>query len=76
MIDVKANGHDEDRHEELVLQVVAASRETGVAAGYVCQTREEANRRVEQGFRFIPHGSDRTAVQAAFRAAFADTQNW
>ena len=76
MIDVKANGHDESRHEELVLQVVAASRETGVAAGYVCQTREEAYRRVEQGFRFVVHGSDRTAVQTAFREAFADTQRW
>ena len=76
MIDVKANGHDAARHEELVLQVAAAAQETGTAAGYVCQSHEEANTRVGQGFRFVAHGSDRAAVQAAFRAALADSRSW
>ncbi|MAG36743.1 MAG: hypothetical protein CL878_10960 [Dehalococcoidia bacterium] len=76
MIDVKANGHDAARHEELVLQVAAASKATGTAAGYVCSSREEANARVGHGFRFIVHGSDRLAVQTAFGEALADSKNW
>jgi len=57
MLDVKAHGHDEAHHERLTGQVVAASKETGTAAGYLCPDREAAERRIAQGFRFISYGT-------------------
>ncbi|MGH2367938.1 MAG: HpcH/HpaI aldolase family protein, partial [Chloroflexota bacterium] len=67
MLDVKAGGHDEASHESLVQQVLAAARETGTPAGLPCPTREVAEQRIAQGFRFIHYGSDHGILMAGFR---------
>jgi len=76
MIDVKANGHDEQRHEVLVLEVAAASKKTGTPCGYVCQTKEEAERRIEQGFRFINYRSDNSVLLAGLRDLVEHAKGW
>lgn len=76
MIDVKANGHDEAHHERLVEQVAAASKETGTAAGYVCVSREQCERRLQQGFRFINYLSDSSVLLAGMRELREYTRNW
>ena len=58
MINVRAHGHDEAHHEALVQQVAAAGKRTGTAAGYVCQSYEQAQQRVAEGFRFLWFGND------------------
>jgi hypothetical protein len=40
-------------YESLVEPVVAASKKTASAAGYLCAGRERAETRIAQGFRFI-----------------------
>ena len=74
MIDVKAHGHDEAHHERLVQQVVAAAKRTGTPAGYVCQTREQWEQRVAQGFRFINYGSDHSVLTAGMRQLLGHVQ--
>jgi 2-keto-3-deoxy-L-rhamnonate aldolase RhmA len=76
MIDVKAHGGDEARHEALVLQVAEASRRTGVPCGYVTGDPAEATARVRQGFAFINCGSDFGAVDSGLRAAAALARSW
>jgi 4-hydroxy-2-oxoheptanedioate aldolase len=76
MLDVKARGHDEAHHEHLVLQVVAASRQSGVPIGYPCGSREEAERRIGQGFRFINYGSDHGVLTAGFQAILEQRRGW
>jgi 4-hydroxy-2-oxoheptanedioate aldolase len=76
MLDVRARGHDEVHHERLVQQVVAASKQTGVAAGYPCSTRAEAERRIADGFRFIGYGSDHGVLSAGFRELRAHSRDW
>lgn len=76
MIDVKANGHDETYHEHLVLEVAAAAKRTGIAAGYVCQTKAQAEERIAQGFRFINYRSDNSVIQAGFRQLLEDSRSW
>lgn len=76
MINVKANGHDEAYHEELSLQVVEASRQTGTVAGYVCVTHEQAAKRVAQGFKFINYGSDHAAVTSGMKQLKAEYAAW
>ena len=76
MIDVKANGHDEAHHEDLVLQVAAAGRQTGTAAGYVCLDREQAELRRAQGFRFLNYGVDSIILASGFREIRADIEGW
>lgn len=76
MIDVKANGHDAAHHERLVLEVAAASKRTGTAAGYVCQSKAQAEERIAQGFRFIHYGSDNGIIQAGFRQLLQDSRSW
>lgn len=71
MIDVKTRGHGMDRHEALCLEVAKASKETGVAAGYVCGTEEMADRRIAQGFRFINYGLDHAILMAGMAGVAA-----
>ena len=53
--------------EELAQEVLKASKESGVAAGYVTNTPEEAEKRAAQGFRMVCPGHDITALTEAFR---------
>jgi 4-hydroxy-2-oxoheptanedioate aldolase len=76
MIDVKANGHDEAHHERLVLAVAEASGRTGVPAGYVCPTREVAEQRIAQGFRFVNYMSDNSVLMAGMREIARHAQEW
>ncbi len=76
MIDVKANGHDEAHHERLVEEVAAASKETGAAAGYVCDTAKTVERRLAQGFRFINYGLDHFAVMNAMTEIKKQVDGW
>lgn len=76
MIDVKAHGHDEAHHERLVLEVAAAAKRTGVPIGYPCGSRDEAERRIAQGFRFITHANDHGILAAGFAAMLEDRKGW
>ncbi|HEX2037721.1 MAG TPA: aldolase/citrate lyase family protein [Chloroflexota bacterium] len=76
MIDVKANGHDEAEHERLVLHVAEVSKRTGVPAGNVCRSKEDAQRRIAQGFRFINYSSDGAVLLAGMRQLLADARDW
>src|SRR5437867_4033112 len=53
--------------EELVQEVLQASRQTGTAAGYVTGNPAEAERRVAEGFRMVCPGHDVSHLPAAFR---------
>jgi 4-hydroxy-2-oxoheptanedioate aldolase len=64
MLDVRAHGHDADHHEQLVQQVAAASKASGVAAGYVCGSIEDARRRIQDGFRFVTLSGDHAVLMA------------
>ena len=74
MIDVKANGHDEAHHEELVVRVAEAGKETGTAAGYVCMSREQLVQRRDQGFRLLMHGYDSVMLKAGLAAVQGDVE--
>lgn len=76
MIDVKARGHDEAHHEQLCLEVAAASKETGTAAGYVCDSVEIAERRLAQGYRFINYGLDHFALLGGFGEIRGHAERW
>ena len=76
LTDVRANGHDEAHHERLVLEVAAASKETGTPAGYVCATPEMAERRLAQGFRFINYGLDHFVLLGGMRAIREQARQW
>lgn len=52
--------------EDLVQEVLAASKETGVAAGYVTNAPAEAESRAAQGFRMVCPGHDITQLVEAF----------
>ena len=67
MINVHAHGHDEAHHEALVQEVAAASKRTGKAAGYVCQSYEQAQQRVAEGFRFLWFGNDSVFVSVGMQ---------
>ena len=53
--------------EELVQEVLKASNETGVAAGYVTNSPDEAEERAAQGFRMVCPGHDITDLIEAFQ---------
>ena len=53
--------------EELVQEVLKASKESGVAAGYVTNSPAEAEMRTAQGFRMVCPGHDITTLTEAFR---------
>lgn len=76
MIDVKANGHDEAHHERLVEEVAAASKETGTAAGYVCDTAQTVERRLAQGYRFINYGLDHFSLMNGMAEIKAEVDGW
>jgi 2-keto-3-deoxy-L-rhamnonate aldolase RhmA len=76
LTDVRARGGDAARHEQLVLEVAAASKETGTPAGYVSTTREDAERRIEQGFRFINYGLDHFVLLGGMQEIRALARQW
>jgi len=57
---------DEDLVQDLVAEVAAASKETGVAAGYVTGSLDQARERVGQGFRLVNPGHDLSVLRGAF----------
>jgi 2-keto-3-deoxy-L-rhamnonate aldolase RhmA len=65
---IGASSMDDPRVEDLIQEVLAASSTTGVAAGYVTNTPEEAQHRVQQGFRMVCPGHDVTVLPKAFHA--------
>ena len=73
MINVRAHGHDEAHHEALVQQVAAAGKRTGTAAGYVCQSYEQAQQRVAEGFRFLWFGNDSVFVMDGMKNLLEET---
>jgi 2-keto-3-deoxy-L-rhamnonate aldolase RhmA len=76
MLDVQAQGKDAAYHERLVQQVLTASQQTGVAAGFVCPSLEVADERVAQGFRFVSCGSDSGLLRAGFQSILQHTRTW
>jgi 2-keto-3-deoxy-L-rhamnonate aldolase RhmA len=58
-------------HEAAMLDVLAACRNTGKAAGKHCFDAREATQRIEEGFQFVALASDSAFMDAAARAAFA-----
>src|SRR5262245_46688938 len=54
------------REEELVRQVLEATKATGVAAGYVTNTPSEARQRVAEGFRMVCPGHDISVLPQVF----------
>ncbi len=67
-----ASAVTDDIVEDLVEEVASASKDTGVAAGYVTGSYADAERRVKQGFRMVCPGHDITAVRSGF-AGMKDT---
>ncbi|MFN0168058.1 MAG: HpcH/HpaI aldolase family protein [Bryobacteraceae bacterium] len=53
--------------ENLVQEVLTASKETGVAAGYVTNSPAEAETRAAEGFRLVCPGHDVIQLPEAFR---------
>ena len=53
--------------EAAVEEVLRASKETGVAEGYVTNNPVEAAERAAQGFRFVNPGHDLRVLSMAFR---------
>ena len=76
MLDVQAQGKDAAHHERLVQQVLTASQQTGIAAGYVCPNLEVADERVAQGFRFVSCGSDSGLLRTGFQSILEHTRTW
>jgi len=76
MIDVKAHGHDEAHHEQLVQKVLQSCQRAGVAAGYVCPTLESAEKRRAEGFRFFCYMSDTAILASGLREARAQSKGW
>jgi 2-keto-3-deoxy-L-rhamnonate aldolase RhmA len=58
-------------HEAAMLEVVAACRNTGKAAGKHCSSAAEVNERIDQGFQYLALLSDASLMEAAARAALA-----
>lgn len=57
-------------HAAAIMEVLKTAKEAGVAAGIHCANAEDANMRIEQGFKFIAISSDAGFVRAAASAAF------
>jgi 2-keto-3-deoxy-L-rhamnonate aldolase RhmA len=45
-------------HEEAIRTVLMAEKKTGKTPGIECFSAEVVNRRIEQGFRFLPLSGD------------------
>ena len=76
LVDLKSRGHGQELHEKLTLEVLAASKETGTAAGYVCVDHAMATKRIEQGFRFISYGVDHCIVMDAMKEMLSNVAKW
>lgn len=59
------------RHEEAMLQVLAAAKKAGKAAGKHCFTPAEVSARIGQGFQFLALSSDAVFLNKASQEAFA-----
>jgi 2-keto-3-deoxy-L-rhamnonate aldolase RhmA len=57
---------EDDLVQDLVAEVADASKETGVAAGYVTGSLEQAKHRVDQGFRLVNPGHDLGELRSLF----------
>jgi 4-hydroxy-2-oxoheptanedioate aldolase len=62
-------------HEEAIMEVLAACRRTGKAAGKHCFDAAETTRRIDEGFQFLPVLGDAAFMQGAARTAFAAIEN-
>lgn len=58
--------------EEGVQQILAAARKAGKFAGMFCSGVQDANRRIEQGFRFLNAGGDVRMAARAGQAALSE----
>lgn len=59
------------RHEAAMLEVLAAARRTGKAAGKHCFSAAEVSLRIGQGFQFLALSSDAALLARAAQAEFA-----
>ena len=57
-------------HEAAVMEVLAAARKTGKAAGKHCSSASEVSARIGQGFQFLALSSDARLMDRAAREAF------
>ena len=62
-------------HEDAIMEVLAACRRTGKAAGKHCFDAMEATRRIDEGFQFLPILGDAAFMVAAARAAFETVEH-
>lgn len=62
-------GHPD--HEAAIASVVEAGKTAGVPVGINCLTLDDANRRLEQGFRFVAVGQDLSFAVAAAKATLS-----
>lgn len=69
-MDVKDTGPG-TAHEAAVLEVLAAAKKVGKAAGKYCDGAAEVNVRIAQGFQFLALSSDVGLMAKAARAEFA-----
>lgn len=58
-------------HEAAMMDVLAAAKKTGKAAGKHCFGGDEVTQRIQQGFQFLACASDMGFVSKAARAEFA-----
>lgn len=58
-------------HEAAIMQVLAAAKKTGKAAGKHCFNPQELTARIGQGFQFLALSSDAAFMSQAARAAYA-----
>jgi 4-hydroxy-2-oxoheptanedioate aldolase len=59
---------DDVHHQQAIVDVLAACRNTGKIPGFAAYTPEEARLRAEQGFRFLTAGCDLEILLAGARA--------
>lgn len=59
-------------HEEAMLKILDAGTRAGKPMGLLCPSVEEALKRIEQGFRFIPYQVDYLAFKNSLDAAHAE----
>jgi 4-hydroxy-2-oxoheptanedioate aldolase len=59
------------KHEAAMLEVLAAAKKTGKAAGKHCFTGDEVTTRIKQGFQFLALSSDAGFLSKAARAEFS-----
>jgi 4-hydroxy-2-oxoheptanedioate aldolase len=70
-VPVVLGDNPDPRHQEAVRKIVAAGKKHGIPAGIHVATAEDANRRINEGFRFVALGTDVFFLTGAARAALA-----